>query len=139
MFIVFDLDGTLADLTHRKHFIDAKDWRGFFANVHNDKPIRKVIETLRTLYFAGHEIEIWSGRSDECREATEAWLLNNGVPARVPVIMRTAGDHRPDDEVKAEFLRWSVEPDIIFDDRNRVVEMWRGRGITCFQVASGYF
>lgn len=31
MFVVFDLDGTLADLEHRKHLIGAKDWRGFFA------------------------------------------------------------------------------------------------------------
>lgn len=26
-----------------------------------------------------------------------------------------------------------------FDDRTRVVEMWRGCGVTCFQVAPGEF
>ena len=28
---------------------------------------------------------------------------------------------------------------IIFDDRQSVVDMWRSRGLTCFQVAKGDF
>lgn len=138
MFVVFDLDGTLADLTHRKHFLDAKDWRGFFAAVGGDAPIAKVREVFLTMHYAGHRIEIWSGRSDECREATEDWLAEHGFPD-VPLIMRNAGDHRPDDEVKREFLRGTEAPDLIFDDRDRVVQMWRSLGITCFQVAPGDF
>jgi hypothetical protein len=138
MFIVFDLDGTLADLEHRKHLIAAKDWRGFFAAVGGDKPIEKVREVLLAMHYTGHRIEIWSGRSDECRSATEDWLAAHGFPV-LPLIMRSAGDHRPDDMVKAEFLRGTEEPDIIFDDRDRVVAMWRAKGITCFQVAAGDF
>lgn len=138
MFIVFDLDGTLADLEHRKHFLAAKDWRGFFAAVSGDAPIPKVRGVLLAMHYAGHRVEIWSGRSDECREATENWLAEHGFPV-VPLIMRTSGDHRPDDQVKREFLRGTDEPDIIFDDRDRVVAMWRSLGITCFQVAAGDF
>lgn len=138
-FYVFDLDGTLADCSHRVHFLDAKDWRGFFASVNRDAPIPHVIELLLTLHGAGQRIEIWSGRSDECRVETEAWLVRYGIPAIVPVIMRSAGDKRSDDEVKVEFLRGTDRPDIIFDDRARVVEMWRHEGIPCFQVAAGDF
>lgn len=138
-FYVFDLDGTLADLAHRKPLLDAKDWRGFFAAVGNDEPIPAVIQVLRDLHGAGNKVEIWSGRSDECRAETEAWLARHGVPADVLVIMRTAGDRRPDDEVKREFLRGTDAPDVIFDDRQRVVDMWRSLGIRCFQVAPGDF
>lgn len=138
-FYVFDLDGTLADLAHRKPLLDAKDWRGFFAAVGNDEPIPAVIGVLQALHAAGNQIEIWSGRSDECRAETEAWLLRHGVPEGVPVIMRSAGDKRPDDLVKREFLRGINQPDVIFDDRQRVVDMWRSKGITCFQVAPGDF
>lgn len=138
MFVVFDLDGTLADCGHRLHYLDAKDWRGFFAACDQDKPIWRVIAILQAMHDAGHKIEIWSGRSDECRHATEMWLRRHGLP-EVPVIMRTAGDKRPDDEVKAEFLIGCAEPDLIFDDRTRVVQMWRSKGITCVQVAEGEF
>lgn len=139
LFVVFDLDGTLADCEHRKHLIDAKDWRGFFAAVSDDSPISKVISVLLALHGGGHKIEIWSGRSDECREATEAWLVRHGIPSSIPVIMRRAGDHRPDDMVKREFLRGTDAPDVVFDDRQRVVDMWRSEGIACFQVAPGDF
>jgi phosphoglycolate phosphatase-like HAD superfamily hydrolase len=138
-FYVFDLDGTLADCEHRKPLLVEKDWRGFFAAVGDDKPIERVLAVLRTLHEAGNQIEIWSGRSDECRAATEAWLARHGVPDGIPVIMRRAGDKRPDDMVKREFLRGTNAPDVIFDDRQRVVDMWRREGIVCFQVAAGDF
>lgn len=138
-FYVFDLDGTLADLSHRRPLLDAKDWRGFFAAVGADEPIPHVIEVLRTLHASGHRVEIWSGRSDECRAETEAWLRRHGVPDDIAVIMRGAGDHRPDEMVKREFLHGVAQPDVIFDDRRRVVEMWRREGVPCFQVADGDF
>lgn len=140
-FYVFDLDGTLADLEHRRHFIrsETPDYRAFFAAVGDDKPIPKVIALLITLHRAGHRIEIWSGRSDECREATADWLFRFSIPDGIPLIMRTAGDKRPDEIIKMEFLRGTDEPDIIFDDRDRVVAAWRRRGITCFQVNEGDF
>lgn len=138
-FYVFDLDGTLADCTHRLELIRGprKDWRGFFAACPADRPITAAIEVLRALHGAGHRVEVWSGRSDEVRAETAAWLVRHGVPEQVPLIMRTAGDRRPDDVVKREFLRGAGQPDVIFDDRDRVVAMWRAEGVVCFQVAPG--
>jgi len=138
MFVVFDLDGTLADLEHRKPLLENKDWRGFFAAVGGDTPIEHAIDVLTAMFMSGHRVEIWSGRSDECREATEMWLRQHGVPP-CTLIMRTEGDYRPDDEVKRDFLRGTDWPDLIFDDRDRVVAMWRSLGIPCFQVAPGAF
>ena len=48
---IFDLDGTLALIEHRLHFIQGpeKDWRGFFAAVGDDKPNLPVIRTLQAL------------------------------------------------------------------------------------------
>ena len=58
--------------------------------------------------------------------------------------MRQEGDHRPDDIVKREWLDGMLEDDrrrlvATFDDRDRVVMMWRAAGIPCFQVAPGDF
>lgn len=143
MLIAFDLDGTLADLTHRLHFIEKspKDWDGFFAACADDKPIYEVIAMLKAAFVADHRIEIWSGRSDVVRKETEKWLNLYGIPYEL-LRMRKAGDHREDKEVKGEWLdalSISRKPDLAFDDRNQVVEMWRSRGVRCCQVAPGDF
>lgn len=140
MRIVFDLDGTLADGAHRLHFLEAKDWRGYFAACMGDAPIVKMIRLARELAVENH-VEIWSGRSDEVRQQTECWLAMHGVPYR-RLLMRTAGDYTEDHVLKSSWLDWITKdewPDIVFDDRNRVVDMWRSRGIICCQVAPGDF
>lgn len=138
-FYVFDLDGTLADLSHRRHLLP--DWDAFFAACGGDEPILPVIELLLRLWNGrpSVKIEIWSGRSDAVRGLTEDWLARQGISGSLLTCMRTAGDHRPDDEVKREFLHGTDWPDIVFDDRDRVVAMWRSLGVTCLQVAPGDF
>ena len=170
MRLVFDLDGTLADGSHREHFItgEEKDWDAFFEACDGDKPHAHVIEVLQSLDRQGHYIEIWSGRSTgrstpqtpggTVLHKTLAWLDAHGIgvawdPARTrraPVSnlrMRPHGDHSPDDELKRGWLqnarRFKHEgvkvPELVFDDRQRVVDMWREEGIPCFQVAPGDF
>lgn len=155
---IFDLDGTLALIDHRLHFIQGptKDWRSFFAAVADDKPNLPVIRTLQALRKAGAEVWIWSGRSDECKEATLKWLHSHGCIAWHAIAMnwmfsapeafrmRKAGDHRDDVAVKGEWVSEMEPPEwdrltAVFDDRDRVVQMWRDAGVPCFQVAPGEF
>lgn len=155
---IFDLDGTLALIEHRRHFVEGekKDWPAFFAACVDDKPNWPVINTLKTLRKAGAEIWIWSGRSDEVQAETEEWLYRYGClkssmflhwqPFSPPeaFLMRKAGDHQPDDKLKASWYSEMEPPEwarltATFDDRDRIVSMWRGFGVTCFQVAPGDF
>ena len=57
--------------------------------------------------------------------------------------MRQNSDRRPDDVIKAEIYETCIEPYYnvlyVFDDRDRVVKMWREKGLTCLQVAEGNF
>ncbi len=141
MFVVFDLDGTLALTDHRTHFLtgEKKDWRGFYAACDKDDPCWPIIHTARALMVVGHRVEIWSGRSGEVADKTLVWLCANGLAA-VNIRMRKEGDHRLDTVVKAEWLDASDrKPDLIFEDRASVVAMWRERGIVCCQVAPGDF
>lgn len=141
---LFDIDGTLADCSHRLRHITRgeKDWRSFFAACGDDAPIPHIISLALNLWDADQQIIYVSGRSDECRDLTLAWLAKHGLP-EAPLYMRKAGDHRDDDKVKAELLvaviadGWA--PVMAFDDRDRVVKMWRDRGIPCAQVAAGDF
>lgn len=143
LFIVFDLDGTLALNEHRNHFLDRpnneKDWRGFFAACDRDQPCLPLVRLLRDMFTIGHHVEIWSGRSDEVEDKTRAWLAEHGLD-HIPLKMRKASDYQPDTALKESWLQEaSRKPDLIFDDRASVVAMWRKHGIVCAQVAPGEF
>ncbi len=83
-------------------------------------------------------VEIWSGRSDEVRDKTTAWLGEHGL-GHIPIRTRAAGDHRADTVLKAEWLDEGRTPDLVFEDRDQMVAMYRARGIVCCQVAPGAF
>jgi phosphoglycolate phosphatase-like HAD superfamily hydrolase len=141
---IFDLDGTIADCSHRLPHIQKtpKDWRAFFAACVDDSPIYHVIKLAQDLYAADARIVYVSGRSDECRAVTEEWLERHELPVG-RLYMRKEGDHRNDDVLKAELLAELLadgwKPIMAFDDRNRVVKTWRVNGIPCAQVADGDF
>lgn len=154
---IFDLDGTLALISHRRHFVDRennkKDWKGFYAACDKDQPnepVLKVMESLRC--FA--DVWIFSGRSDEVRSQTVEWLVkhtsfassdfDSAFGTQDVLTMRSEGDYTPDDVLKRQWLDSMLYEDrgrlvAIFDDRDRVVKMWRDSGVTCFQVAPGEF
>lgn len=144
MFVVFDLDGTLANCEHRLHHIKGDEkptpeqWDAFFDACHDDEPIQHTIEVLKALKNAGHRVEIWSARSDQVVEKTWHWIGWNVRPA-LTVRLRRKGDHRDDDKLKAEWIAEHGKPDLVFEDRARVVKMWRDMGVPCFQVAAGDF
>lgn len=188
---IFDLDGTLALVEHRKHFIDQKpcpfclgcctvrrepveiasrlpdgtvlpamdpcqacngtgkepqDWKSFYAACAYDPPNWPVISTMNALLRSGADIQIWSGRSAEVMNETLAWLQRffEIDAEEVQLVMRREGDFTPDDALKAQWLENLNEFDrrrlvAVFDDRDKVVAMWRRNGVACFQVAPGEF
>lgn len=143
MIFVFDLDGTLCNIEHRLHYIQnkPKNWPAFYRACVDDVPVLPILHCAQALVVMGHRVEIWSGRSDEVRAETEAWL--NCYPIGYSVLrMRREGDYRADDIVKGEWLDAlppEQRPALAFDDRQRMVDMWRSRGVQCAQVAPGQF
>ena len=144
MFVVFDLDGTLALNDHRQHFVERgagekKDWRSFFAACDSDVLFWQIARVLQVLVSTGNRVEIWSGRSGEVIDKTRVWLSDHGL-GHVPFRGREEGDHTPDTELKKSWLASSPQkPDLVFDDRASVVKMWRDNGVACAQVAYGNF
>ncbi len=150
---IFDLDGTLAIIDHRRHWVQKdkpsdEDWRQFHIECEFDTPNTSVIQTMEKLRSSGADIWIFSGRSDEVREMTEYWLMKHtnfdADELQTALSMRMAGDFTPDDELKLDWLANMLDEDrnrlvAVFDDRDRVVQMWRQEGISCFQVAPGNF
>lgn len=147
--VISDLDGTIADIEHRRHWLDKtrhldmttdQRWRTFYEFCIDDKPNWPVITTLFALHRTGHEIHIFSGRSDEVKAQTLKWLAHYEIGCKV-LRMRAASDFTPDDVLKEQWISEYDPMDIlcIFDDRQKVVDMWRAKGFTCFQVAPGDF
>jgi predicted HAD superfamily phosphohydrolase YqeG len=149
--VIFDLDGTLALIDKRRAISLLKngkmDWDVFFdpKNIDLDQPNHAVIAMAQTLKAAGNRIVILSGRSKATKDATKAWLQKFDVPFDVLKMRPTSNDFKfmPDDKLKQMWLDqlFTDKSDIIcvFDDRQKVVDMWRNNGLTCMQVAPGDF
>lgn len=143
MIYIFDIDGTLADNSHRLHFIqgEVKDWEGFHTAQGDDMPIWEVITVARALANAGHGIVYSTGRMEKGRATTQAWLNKYRVP-HGPIYMRKDGDHREDYVVKEELLGFIKGMHTLaiggaFEDRQQMADMYRDKGIRVFQVAKG--
>lgn len=146
---IFDLDGTLALTGHRQHFPEREkpDWNAFFAACDKDEPNTPVISIMDSLIMDGYDVWVFSGRSDAVRAKTEEWLDDNTllrVDDHLILRMRKEGDYTPDEVLKRQWLHEMSAEDrkrlvAIFDDRDKVVKMWREEGVPCFQVAPGAF
>ena len=164
--IIFDLDGTLANIYSRRD-ISMKpngklDWDIFAAPnsiLALDKPNAPVIKMAQMFKADGFKIVIFSGRNDRGFDATVQWLNDFKVPFDL-LVMRpdkfkdkswpiadgnpATPDMRfmPDKILKKKMLDTFVDIDDVFlvvDDRDKVVKMWRDLGLNTFQVAPGDF
>lgn len=130
--VICDIDGTLAE--HHRSPYD-------YASLHTDAVIRP-IRTLVNIFNARWPIILVTGRPEDYRVGTEAWLESHYIPYW-GLFMRPSGDLRADNIIKAEIYERDIAPywDVkyVLDDRDRVVKMWRGKGLTCLQVAPGDF
>lgn len=131
---IFDIDGTLAKMNGRSPYDMTK--------ISTDTPNHNITMIARILSASGLPIIVVSGRTDDCREETHKWLEENSIPCHA-LRMRKTGDVREDSIVKKEIydneLSKKYNVLAVFDDRNRVVEMWRSLGLTCLQVDYGNF
>lgn len=141
MFVVFDLDGTLSDTSHRNHLVrptnGPKDWKTFHELSILDMPhlmARNVFNELSK----NHWVEIWTGRDIAMLDATLSWLARHDFGGFQALNMRAAGDFREDWIIKEEWAQKRM-PNLVFEDRTRVVKMWRRIGVPCYQVADGDF
>jgi hypothetical protein len=143
--VLFDIDGTLADIRHRRVYLDAvpPDWKTFNTAMGDDVPNLAVVDFYKVLWASdAYDLILVTGRNESSRKITEQWLFWNEIPFS-RLMMRADGDNRADHLIKAEILDQLIGEGrrIAFtvDDRQQVVDMWRRRGITCLQCDVGDF
>lgn len=142
--VVFDIDGTLADVEHRRQYVATRprNWKAFEAGIPHDKPHEDIVELARLFHHRGFVVVLCSGRNEHTRSVTEQQMEQFGVEYQ-KLYMRKTGDHRDDGIVKVELMQQIStdydRPWLWFDDRQRVVDAIRSYGIRVLQVAPGDF
>ena len=143
--VIFDVDGTLMDIDHRRHHVEQKpkDWKAFRKDMIHDTPNEDVVMMAKLLKEAGHRIIIATGRLDEDKDLTLKQLKDAGVKYDAVFLRGKWEKYHPDSEVKENMLtdmkKFGFNPTMAFDDRDRVVDMWRRNGLRVFQVDKGDF
>lgn len=158
--IIFNLDGTLADCEHRRHFVEPytqlgdfdhdfkPDWQGFYEACDKDTPIVPTIQMFIAIERENicpitktviSPIKIWSGRCESVRGKTEYWINKNVTPFRWnsnKLKMRPIGDNTPDHELKELWMDEAIAEDksidFVFDSDPASIAMYRRRGIFVF-------
>ena len=164
--VIFDLDGTLANIEVRRDKSlkpnGKLDWEIFAAPssiMDWDTPNEPVIKMAQMFKADGFKIVIFSGRNDRGFVATNHWLTRYDLPHDLLVLRpdkfkanswpiangnQATPDMRfmPDEILKKAMLDTFVDINDVFlvvDDRDKVVKMWRDLGLNTFQVAPGDF
>ena len=138
--VLCDIDGTVADITHREHLLkrDGKgrvNWKAFFALQEKDA-VREHIKAMVYESWPDCEVVFLTGRPEDYREETEQWLADNGFTYR-ELHMRPFGDRRPDYIIKEEILLTKLDQyDIVIalEDREFVINMLRRNKIPVFDA-----
>jgi FMN phosphatase YigB (HAD superfamily) len=131
--VVFDIDGVVADVRHRVHFVEQRpqDWGRFFAGAAED-PLSAVGADWARKAAAAHDLVWLTGRPEWLRPVTARWLDQHDLPAG-PLLMRGNGDYRPARDYKlAELRKLAAQAEIVVfvDDDPMVVEAAAASGFT---------
>lgn len=132
--IIVDVDGTLA---HNNPNNPRDPYDGSRAGEdHVDETLAAMLDVLDENYF----IHIVTGRGLRHRHLTEEWLKDHAI----------SYDHlwtRPDNDtsVPDAWVKYQIAKEIarthnivgVFDDRERVIDMWRAAWIKTFDVGQG--
>ena len=137
---VFDIDGVLADVTHRLHFLEhrPKDWDGFFAAAPDDPPLPQGV-ALAQEAAADCEVVYVTGRPEQCRRDTVAWLRRHALPEG-RLEMRRGRDRRPARLAKPELLARLAGDRVVavvVDDDEQVCDAYERAGWTVLRATWG--
>lgn len=135
--LLVDIDGSVARHVGRSPYD--------YSKVYTDEVIQPVWNVVKAVEDSGVEIVFLSGRNEECRDETARWLREKlGRDESQPLFMRPrTNPNGPDFIVKDELFDQYIAGEYncigIIDDRRQVVQTWRTKGLTVFDVAGNKF
>lgn len=135
--ILVDLDGTLSDTTHRRHYLSSKppDWVGFSLAARRDPANIAIISWLGSNYLE-NPIILTSGRPSYSLSLTQLWLGEHGVRWNA-IALRPQGDtvrgvkHKL--RIVAALKMMRLIPEFAIDDSEEVSLAYSEVGVKCFR------
>lgn len=133
--IVFDMDGTLADVSVLvEKYLWGRDRN--FHQFHTDSEFSPahqwVVDAARKAAEDGYAVVVLTARQAVYVGPTKRWLIANGVPANA-LFMRGHDDFRPDYEAKkdivADIERAGYNIVHAYDDNPQVLRLWAELGV----------
>lgn len=148
--MIFDIDGTLANVTSISHLIDGYDFgthpKEFFDEYHEKSVSVPAVEWIaaevRKALDDGYAVFIVTARKIMYAQQTADFLGGNDIPC-TGVFMRRDDDNRPDHEYKLDVLNTIKHMGYIvekaYDDNPAIIELWKSHGImTVFVQGYGF-
>jgi uncharacterized HAD superfamily protein len=130
---IVDIDGVIADVRHRVHYVEQrpKNWKRFFAAAVSDEPHPEGLAVVAKL-AEDHDVVFLTGRPEHLRDDTTAWLARHGLDSH-RLLMRPEGDRGPSARFKVrevERLARHRTIAVVIDDDDAVIAAMRTAGYT---------
>lgn len=151
-YIVFDIDGVLADCSHRLKYIQGKDKD--YDKFYSDEEIMKdrLILDITDIIIAFGNLDDYtyvdeedrtriifvSGRNRKCLRSTIRWLEKNLNVCidEDNLFIYPENDWRPDYQIKEDLIKKHIGFENIlfaFDDDDKVNDMYKKHGVICYK------
>ena len=143
--IIFDLEGTLTDNSHRQHLVPPKatwgsnnvDWEKFHSLFLTDT-LKLPVAMMYTWLRKAFPILIFTGKPESGREDVEEWIYLYHLGKPKLLFMRKDDDHRPSEHVKYDMLKRArnldLDPMLAIDDHPECCRMFEANAILTLQV-----
>jgi FMN phosphatase YigB (HAD superfamily) len=144
--IIFDVDGTLANIEPYLHHIRnldnvdnfKKDFDKFHEESVNARPNMEVVQMVNHAVADGHAILVVTSRKEMWRPHTSMWLAVNDIRSHA-LFMRSNNDDRKDYDVKRDILKkinsmWIVVHAV--DDNPAVIRLWEENNIPTTKIGN---
>lgn len=141
--VLWDVDGVLADITHRLHLCPGRPgatntaWDVYHERYLDDPPILGNVQLAKLLHAGGYNNVLVTNRPEQERRRLEWWLGEQGVPYH-QIFMREDGANHGSKEWVLERLHLPTVV-LAIDDDARHGEMYTRNGIPFLYVHSGYY
>lgn len=138
--VIFDMDGTLADVSSIRHHLTkydetkrtvVKHFNRFHAESVSVPSHRHVVNAAQMAHMLGHAVLVVTARKHMWRHHTAWWLAMHEVPSDM-LMMRGNEDNRKDYEVKRDMLDTLLKAyDIVhaWDDNPSIINLWKENNI----------
>ena len=143
--LIIDLDWTLCDPSARQWLFDMepKDWDQIYEHSKLDL-INEWCKNIAVNYGKlGYKIIFLTARDESCFGISHDWLTNNlPIDLQFSLMMRKAGDTRPDYVIKEEIYNMNIrefyDVEFCIDDKQAVIDMWRNNGLVALQCMNRF-